>query len=441
MINVMDVNHINQALLAPDPDLLAILPHLRELQRAPFAFEMAFGLDELPAQPGFLAIRGPRQYGKSTWLEQQIADTVQAHGPGSALYMNGDEIASSSDLRQALGTLVPLLRPEAGAHRIFIDEITAVDDWQRAVKAAADAGEISDVLLVTTGSRAADLRRGTERLPGRKGKLERTSYLFTPVSFSEFQRVCGAILGDELLTAYLLSGGSPVALGELASTGRIPEYVIEMTRDWILGECAAEGRDRASLLAVLQQLHRLGASPVGQAKLAREAGLANNTVAQGYIELLADLTVVATARAWDPSRRVAVRRKRAKFPFTNLLAAVAWAPEGLRSLADFEALDPAAQGRWWEWLVAQELWRRAAIAGEAQPEELLYWQSSDHEIDYVLAPDHFLEVKAGAAGPLEWAWFARRFPRAELEVITTTPFEAQRMRGRRMEAFLLEADR
>lgn len=276
-------------------------------------------------------------------------------------------------------------------------------------------------------------------MPGRKGRLDRTSYLFTPVAFGEFQRLCSPGLGRNTLPAYLLSGGSPVALAELATAGRIPEYVIEMVRDWILGECATSGRDRASLVAVMEQLHRLGGSPVGQAKLAREAGLANNTVAQGYLELLADLGCVGASRAYDPGRRVALRRRPAKFPFINLLAAVAWGPHRLRRVEDFEEMPAGEQGRWWEWLVAQELWRLAAVRGEESPEELLHWRSRDHELDYVRGPGDFLEVKAGASGAVEFPWFPSTFPRGKLDVITTTPFRASRMRGITMEQFLLSA--
>jgi DNA-directed RNA polymerase specialized sigma24 family protein len=59
-----------------------------------------------------------------------------------------------------------------------------------------------------------------------------------------------------LLGAYLLSGGSPVACAELAASRRLPEYVLELTRDWVLGEFAASGRPRSSLLGIMECLHR-----------------------------------------------------------------------------------------------------------------------------------------------------------------------------------------
>ena len=138
----------------------------------------------------------------------------------------------------------------ATVRRLFVDEITAIRDWQRALKRSIDAGELRGILVVTTGSKAADLRRGSERLPGRRGCLDRTTCLFTPVSFAEFRRVCGPLLGERTLPAYLLSGGCPAACNALAERGHLPEYLVEMMRDWVYGECAASGRRRSALVAV-----------------------------------------------------------------------------------------------------------------------------------------------------------------------------------------------
>jgi len=66
---------------------------------------------------------------------------------------------------------------------------------------------------------STDLRRSTERLPGRKGKLARITYLFTPISYREFKRHCGKQLKEKTLAAYLLSEGSPITCTELATTG------------------------------------------------------------------------------------------------------------------------------------------------------------------------------------------------------------------------------
>jgi predicted AAA+ superfamily ATPase len=434
----MDVRAVNDHLLRGETEAAAVLPHLDGLSRAPLVFTPDFGLAELPREPGVLLIRGPRQYGKSTWLEGGIRATIRQFGPGTALYLNGDELSGADALGRAIRELVPLFARSAGVKRLFIDEITAVAGWERVLKRLLDAGELRDVLVVTTGSRATDLRRGVERLPGRKGRLARTAYLFTPLSFAEFTRVCGERLGSDRLAAYLLSGGCPLAAAEIGVHGRLPEFVVEMVRDWVLGECAASGRDRSSLLAVWEVVLRRGGTPVGQAGVAREAGLANNTVAAGYLELLADLMCLGRAFAWDPQRRTALRRRPAKFPPINLLAAVAFDGARLRSVDGFRALPPEVQGRWFEWLVAQEIARRAAVRGVDSPETLHYWKGDQNEVDYVVRPELWLEVKRGARSALDFSWFPRAFPRAQLWVAGSARFEAERIRGLTLEDLLLD---
>jgi predicted AAA+ superfamily ATPase len=425
----MNVRLRNEALARGEVVAPGLFPHLDRLARGGIQFRIDFGLEHLPQAGGVLVVRGPRQYGKSTWLEQQLRATVLEHGPATAFYLNGDHLADASELVQELELLAPAYRAEAKVRRLFIDEITAVEGWEKALKRVIDLGMLDDVLVVTTGSRATDLRRGSERLPGRKGRLDRTHWYFTPIPFAHFEAVAGDRFGAHTVIAYLLSGGCPIAATELIQHGRLPEHVIEMVRDWIFGECSASGRDRSSLIAVWDVLIARGGTPLGQANLARESGLANNTVAAGYLQLLADLMCVGSSFAWDENRDKAIRRKPAKFPPINLLAAVAFDRERLRSVDDFLRLPPEVQGRWYEWLVAQEVWRRAARRGDPVPDELLHWASGAHEIDFVVRKDLLLEVKRGQASATEFGWVRSTFPNSELWVASASTFRASRMRG------------
>lgn len=434
--NVVNVEHVNEALAAGNLDVPGLFPRLESLRDAPAVFRVEMGLDALPTEPGVLLIRGARQYGKSTWLEAAVRDTVRTHGPGTAFFLDGDYVRDADHLSAEVSRLAAAYRAEAPVRRLFIDEITAVAEWERGLKRVLDRGELRSVLVVTTGSRATDLRRGSERLPGRKGRLARASYLFPPIPYAEFLRAGGDALGARRLGAYLLSGGSPVALGQMIRSARLPEWTVESVRDWVHGECARSGRSHRALIAVMEQLHRHAGTALGQSKLAREAGLANNTVAAGWIEMLSDLLCVGTSAAWDASKRVEVGRRPAKYPFVNLLAATVWSPDAPRAADDLERLPAARQAVWHEWAVAQELFRRAAIRGVADPERLPYWQGGNHEIDFVVADDAFIEVKRGQASALDFAWFSKAFSKARLTVVCSTPFDADRVRGVTLEAFL-----
>jgi len=86
----MDVKGMNSHLSEGRLDIPGLFPHLDTLARTRFTFQMHFGLEELPQEGGTLLVRGPRQYGKSTWLEQQLYHTVQQFGGSSAFYLNGE---------------------------------------------------------------------------------------------------------------------------------------------------------------------------------------------------------------------------------------------------------------------------------------------------------------------------------------------------------------
>ncbi len=431
---------INELLLNGDIDHPSLFPHLTRLQQSPYIFKTEFGLKDLPVEPGIILIRGARQYGKSTWLEQELKKSVETFGPGSTFYLNGEHILEATALEEKLDSLIQVFNIKTNIRRIFIDEITAIDNWELILKKMVDDNRLRNVLVVTTGSKATDLHRGSERLPGRKGKFDRSSYLFTPVSYREFKRVCGKDLGKKCLISYLLSGGSPVACSELAERGRIPEYVIELVRNWVDGEITRSGRSRSSLLNIMNVLHRLSPNPIGQSKLAREAGLANNTVAQGYTEILHDLGCVIPGYPWDPHRKILIKRKECKYHFTNVLVALVYHSNTIRSVDDFLNLSEEDQGVWYEWLIAQELLRRNSILGKEILAPLAFWKNIEHEIDFVEThrKTGYFEVKRGQTNPLEFMWFTKQFPHNFLTVISNNHFETDRIRGYTFEEFLLE---
>lgn len=433
----MDVNQKNLLLAEGKIDRDDLWPNLRQMESQVLQFRFHFGLDELPKEPGLIVVRGPRQYGKSTWLELSLYESIKEFGKASAYYLNGDEIHSDEEFTTKLIELSTAFAKNRRIKRLFIDEVTAIPNWQQGIKRVLDRGILRDVLVITTGSKASDLRHGAERLPGRKGRLARTDYIFLPVCYRDFYIQAHKELGEKTWIAYLLSGGSPLALNDIYQVEKIPEYFIQLMRDWILGEVVSSGRNRLMLSNLLSVIFSLAPNPVGFAKLAREAGLANNTVASGYLEQLSDLLCVLSSWPWDEDKKKFILRKPCKFHFINLAAAVAFHPATLRTVADFEALDSSLQAKFLEWLVAQELWRRAVLNRYENPEALGFWQSKNHEIDFVTADGCFLEVKLGKTNPLEFSWFGNTFPKKNLTVISQSRYSSQNVTSMSIHEFLL----
>ena len=101
----MDNKTLNINLLEGNIDIAGLFPHLDKLKQAKYIFKQNFGLPTLPLEEGILLIRGPRQYGKSTWLEQQAYNTVREFGRGSALYLNGEDMIDQFMLEHELSHL------------------------------------------------------------------------------------------------------------------------------------------------------------------------------------------------------------------------------------------------------------------------------------------------------------------------------------------------
>ena len=439
LFNAMDVKARNSFYLAGKTLESGLFPQLDAIKHWPVSFKAEFGLDTLPEEPGLILIRGARQIGKSTWLEQQIYDHIQQNGPNSTLYLNGDELLNADALQKIIRDYLPLLSTTKTVPKIFIDEITAIPHWEQAIKRLYDAGETRHVLIITTGSKAIDLRRGTERLPGRKGRISRSNYIFTHISFKQFKNQCESYFKEDLLWAYILTGGSPIAINELIQTGYLPEYVIDLTKDWILGECTLQGRSRNLLNWIIQAVIARGGDPIPLDKLAKECGAANNTVVRGYVDLLGDLLALSTVYPVDSNTGHPVPRKSQKYAWTYSLAAVSFDPRRLRSVEDFKKLSSEQQACWLEWLVAGELFRRAAIAGHETPELLYYWQSSQHELDYRVSDRHWLEIKRGQTRETDFMWFPHVFPKQFLQVLSLeSTFQSGFSEGITFETFLLD---
>jgi predicted AAA+ superfamily ATPase len=380
----------------------------------------------------------------------QLLGTLEEFGKGSAFFLNGDFIYSHQEFETKLLELENSFAKKAKVKRIFIDEISQVKDWQRVLKRLIDAGHLKDALIVTTGSNAADLLRGAERLPGRKGALPRHDYLFLPISFKEYwyqvKNEIGVFDGD-ILWAYILSGGSPLAIEDIYRDECINETFVSLISDWILGDIANSGRNRLFFLNILRQIYKHSPNPLSYTKLAQEAGLSNNTAALDYVERLTDLLCLQPMMQWDSSKNTTLARKPSKFPFINLGVAWAFHPKSPRYLHELKSFTNSDLGAMNEWVVAQELWRRMHLEQQAitakrsnplESNQMRFWASKENEIDFVLPGGEMYEVKSGEVSPRDFDWFHKVFPKKQLTIISKSIFETQNLRSITLKEFLLE---
>jgi predicted AAA+ superfamily ATPase len=151
------------------------------LQTKPIFFERK----ELELKKGNIYIlRGPRQVGKTTYLKDMVRKLIsRGISPRDILYLSLDFFTSRRELRNAIQYFFQSRRDSAHIY-LFLDEITAIEDWNLELKFMADQGLLQNGALIATGSSAVKLKEKGELLPGRG--IEGNEYHIKPLTFSEF---------------------------------------------------------------------------------------------------------------------------------------------------------------------------------------------------------------------------------------------------------------
>ena len=157
---------------------------------------------------------------------------------------------------------------------LFLDEITFVEDWWRAIKVRIDAGMLNKHVLVITGSCSMDLLAQKERFPGRRGKGKDIYML--PMDFASYVRKLGgvetklapasdldaleenlranALSGGrirELFRCYLKTGGFPLPIREFFEHGRVSYDSQKAYLDWIRNDWRKAGKSDGYMKASL----------------------------------------------------------------------------------------------------------------------------------------------------------------------------------------------
>ena len=353
-------------------------------------------------------LRGPRQAGKTTTLKRLIKRLIDA-GERRVLYFSFDTVRKSGAVGEVI-RLAKRLHPDPdGSWYIFLDEITAVPEWEHDVKRCWDSGVTRDDALVLTASSARDLRIGTERLPGRRGRGQ--DFLQLPMSFRDFCVVHKITLPNECLAieefltpagrrltaelygqgdllerafaVYQSCGGFPAAVRDVMTSAshHIDASTIQMLWHVLAGDLTRMRRDPLAGLKLVQQVTRSLGSPLKWTNAAEAMAVESPMTARDYAELLAETFTLLAVYHWDVGRQSLEPQKQRKLYVMDPLYAElphTLIPGTARPSADGMAED----------LVAVALFRSAAltlIQANAVPRTVGYWRSRDgREIDFVV---------------------------------------------------------
>ena len=328
-------------------------------------------------------VTGPRQVGKTTLVEQVVADTGRP-----SLIVSADEptLRDAGWLAAQWDRARLLARDQADGAILVIDEVQKIAGWSETVKWHwdEDSRRGLDLRVVLLGSAPVLIRRGlSESLAGRFETVPLPHW-----SLAEMRAAFGFTLDD-----YLFFGGYPGAAGLIADVPRWRRYVLDALIETTVG------RDillftRVDKPALLRRLFELGCRSSGQilsyTKMLGQLQDAGNTVTLAhYLDLLAEAGMLTGLQkhAGHPARRRGSSPKLQVFN-TALLSAVSDAMP-----ADMHT-DPDFRGRLVESAIGSHL-VNAQAAGTCL---VHYWRDRGREVDFVVSDGRALmaiEVKSG----------------------------------------------
>jgi len=261
------------------------------------------------------SLRGPRQVGKTTYIKFIIKKLLEQEDPHNILYLHSEILENWRELANVLKYYLTNIR--RGKAYIFIDEVSSVENWPRAIKFLYDIGLLRNNFILVCGSHSMDVIRGIEFLPGRRGEYEETpDYVMLPMSFIDYIKTVNKKLFEEILSEvkgslqekiermysfhselkrlfenYLRAGGFPHAQHHMLSTGHIPLRLFIDFVMYLKGDAHKENISATLLLQVSRRLLETCATPVSWRSLAHGTDYSYHKV-QEAVEFLRAAFVV-----------------------------------------------------------------------------------------------------------------------------------------------------
>ncbi len=278
-------------------------------------------------------IRGPRQIGKTTFLKQFIRERLKNYEEKSIFYWTCDNLNNYNQLIDLLREYSEYCKVNnVRARYVLIDEVTSIENWQKAIKFVVDNDILSDVCFILTGSNIIDLKKGSERLPGRRGK-EGKDIFYMPLNFREYIKLIDPeffskhkndslerlkFVSNKIKThfrRYLKTGGIPLVINEHEKYNTIPSYIYELYYSWIVGDIFKEGKNEQTLKELMKTIIETYTSSVSWDNLAKKSSIKSHLTVSSYIELLSNLLVAFPVFFKDINQNKIIYKKNKKIYF------------------------------------------------------------------------------------------------------------------------------
>nr|MDO8043966.1 ATP-binding protein [Candidatus Baldrarchaeota archaeon] len=328
-------------------------------------------ITNIPLEPFSLNfILGPRQVGKTTGIKLLITKLLEKVQPEAIIYINCEIFPDFTSLRKLLEEYLEFKRTEKiEISYIFLDEVTSLNEWWKAIKVLIDSGQVLNDIVTVTGSSSLKIKGDIELFPGRTGKGKTIEVL--PLSFKKYVEIHGVkkykLYYSEVLKLfekYLETGGFPSSINELPVDDILNSFVGEFIRFRKSFEISKEVF--ASLISKIP-------SSMSYRAIASETSGHSYKIVQEYLEFFKNLYIIGIA--YLKTDKVYYRKEK-KFFFRDPL---------LLRLFSFWSGAKFVESAIFENVIQEHLYRKF---------NEIYYFKNRYEIDCI-AGELKVEVKAG----------------------------------------------
>lgn len=381
------------------PELINNDPKLQEFTQQTYQYLPEF-ISQYPAnKDAIFILRGPRQVGKTTLMKLVIQKLLLEHqtNPQTVFYYPLDRIADYNQLFDLIKQYLDYARPRTQQRlHLFLDEITFVNKWVRAIKDLSDRGLLKHTTLTITGSNILDLTASGERLPGRRGQLYHPDITIHPLHFGQFLNLINPKLValspleiwqlhapqlQKHFHDYLITGGFLYAINLYSKKKFLPAYAYELIADWVTGDMLKLDRSENFTLQLIERITKHLTSQVSLTRLARESGMTSAATSAEYIELLNKMQVLLSLPYWSLDQRRTDNKKNQKIYFHDPLILISMLAKARGTLDQAYTLSKNYFSSAQMPTMAELL--TSALLHRKYPHHLYYGMSKKQEIDFV----------------------------------------------------------
>lgn len=283
-------------------------------------------------------LRGPRQTGKTTLIKSQIKKLLESGiSPHNIMYYAFDVDNTSRALVNVIKNYLDNTERLREGNRcfMFLDEISAIKDWQRGIKRLWDQHRLENCTVIATGSNTLDIKRSSERLPGRRGTSEDAlDKIMLPMKFAEFlsttdndlrdlfyendmvrtwhrRRLVDELFNMKLnleierlyayvpklnqhLHDYLLTGGTPKVVNEYVAKGHVTESTFATYLDAILGDLQSLRINENIFKQLVQNVLKTIGWTSSWRSLQKDTDIGGVSTVSSYVNTLQNMFVLST---------------------------------------------------------------------------------------------------------------------------------------------------